>query len=394
MENIFKYNLEPNINYENINFNQVKEILKNFRLNISDEIKCITFIKNKLKKENINIDENCEINETLLKKYCLILEKLNELCLEEINYISETIIILDTRIKETNDKTNLDPQKEDIIYDKIDLTISNYNKIIDNINKTISSLPYIFNLYLLYNKIEDEENKYIRDNIEKEEIIYKQEHKDTNKNKKIDKIKKEEEKEITKREKMIKFNDNLKNLNAKKNIKIKNADINEDNQTKTNSEINKENLRKMIEELNSKKNELKNFIFKYCIKENEIKNFNKIKEDNKILNEEITKLKNIFKELNDRYKCQNEQLENLKNERINLENENSKLIEFIKIILLDDLKNSNNNIIDTNNIKNSFDIFNKNDNVDINNNQNNFSNILIIKLIKSLSFMNTSLSVL
>jgi len=375
MENIFKYNLEPNINYENINFNQVKEILKNLRLNISDEIKCITFIKNKLKKENINIDENCEINETLLKKYCLILDKLNELCLEEINYISETIIILDSRIKETNDKTNLDPQKEDIIHDKIDLTISNYNKIIDNINKTISSLPYIFNLYLLYNKIEDEENKYIRDNIEKEEIIYKQEHKDTNKNKKIDKIKKEEEKEITKREKMIKFNENLKNLNAKKNIKIKNADINEDNQTKTNSEINKENLRKMIEELNSKKNELKNFIFKYCIKENEIKNFNKIKEDNKILNEEITKLKNIFKELNDRYKCQNEQLENLKNERINLENENSKLIEFIKIILLDDLKNSNNNIIDTNNIKNSFDIFNKNDNVDINNNQNNFNNI-------------------
>ena len=375
MENIFKYNLEPNINYENINFNQVKEILKNLRLNISDEIKCITFIKNKLKKENINIDENCEINENLLKKYCLILDKLNELCLEEINYISETIIILDSRIKETNDKTNLDPQKEDIIYDKIELTISNYNKIIDNINKTISSLPYIFNLYLLYNKIEDEENKYIRDNIEKEEIIYKQEHKDTNKNKKIDKIKKEEEKEITKREKMIKFNENLKNLNAKKNIKIKNADINEDNQTKTNSEINKENLRKMIEELNSKKNELKNFIFKYCIKENEIKNFNKIKEDNKILNEEITKLKNIFKELNDRYKCQNEQLENLKNERINLENENSKLIEFIKIILLDDLKNSNNNIIDTNNIKNSFDIFNKNDNVNINNNQNNFNNI-------------------
>ena len=375
MENIFKYNLEPNINYENINFNQVKEILKNLRLNISDEIKCITFIKNKLKKENINIDENCEINETLLKKYCLILDKLNELCLEEINYISETIIILDSRIKETNDKTNLDPQKEDIIHDKIDLTISNYNKIIDNINKTISSLPYIFNLYLLYNKIEDEENKYIRDNIEKEEIIYKQEHKDTNKNKKIDKIKKEEEKEITKREKMIKFNENLKNLNAKKNIKIKNADINEDNQTKTNSEINKENLRKMIEELNSKKNELKNFIFKYCIKENEIKNFNKIKEDNKILNEEITKLKNIFKELNDRYKCQNEQLENLKNERINLENENSKLIEFVKIILLDDLKNSNNNIIDTNNIKNSFDIFNKNDNVNINNNQNNFNNI-------------------
>ena len=297
MENIFKYNLEPNINYENINFNQIKEILKNLRLNISDEIKCITFIKNKLKKENINIGENCEINETLLKKYCLILDKLNELCLEEINYISETIIILDSKIEENNGDINLDSQKEDIIFDKIDLTISNYNKIIDNINKTITSLPYIFNLYLLYNKIEDEENKYIRDNIEKEEHIYKQEHKDINKNKKIDKLKHEEEKEITKREKMIKFNENLKNLNAKKNIRIKNTDINEEDQVKTNCEINKDNLQKMIKELNSKKEKLKNFIFKYCIKENEIKNFNKIKEDNKILNEEITKLKNIFQEL-------------------------------------------------------------------------------------------------
>ena len=53
-------------------------------------------------------------------------------------------------------------------------------------------------------------------------------------------------------------------------------------------------------------------------------------------------MKNIFQELNDRYKYQNEKLEILKNERVTLENENSKLIEFIKLILLDDIKNPDN----------------------------------------------------
>ena len=248
MDNIFKFNLEPNINYENIDFNQIKEKLKNLRLNISEEIKCITFIKEKLKIENINTDENCEINETLMKKYCLILNKLNELCLEEINYISETIIILDEKIK----------QKNNI-----------------NINKTISSLPYIFNIYLEYIKIEEEENKFIRDNIEKEEKNYKKEKNEFNNIKKLNKIKYEEEKEITKREKMKKFNEGLKSLKTKKNIKVKNKDINDENlNNKTNFEINTDNLKKEIKELNSKKEELKNYIYKYCIKENEIKNFN------------------------------------------------------------------------------------------------------------------------
>ena len=346
------------------------------RLNISEEIKCISFIKEKLKKENINIDENSEINETLLQKYCLILNKLNELCLEEINKKSETIIILDSKIKENNSDINCAPDKEDIIYDKIDLTINNYNKIIDNINKTISSLPYIFNLYLIYNKIEDEENKYIRENIEKEEKNYKQKQNDINKINKMDKLKHEEEKEITKREKMIKFNENLKNLKIKKTIRNKNTDLNDENKMKTNYENNKDNLKKMIKELKSKKEELKNFVFKFCIKENEIKNFNKIKEDNKILNEEVIKLKNIFQELNDRYKYQNEKLENLKNERAALENENSKLIEFIKLILLDDIKNPDNKNI-------SFNL-NKEDITDINIKPNNFKSIEMLEKLDKL----------
>ena len=373
MDNIFKFNLEPNINYENIDFNQIKEKLKNLRLNISEEIKCITFIKEKLKIENINTDENCEINEALMKKYCLILNKLNELCLEEINYISEIIIILDEKIKQKNNITNFASNEDDIIYDKIDLTKNNYNKIIDNINKTISSLPYIFNIYLEYIKIEEEENKFIRDNIEKEEKNYKKEKNEFNNIKKLNKIKYEEEKEITKREKMKKFNEGLKSLKTKKNIKVKNKDINDENlNNKTNFEINTDNLKKEIKELNSKKEELKNYIYKYCIKENEIKNFNKIKEDNKILNEEIFKLKNIISELNNRYKYQNEKLEKLKTERTTLENENSKLIEYINKILADRIINTDTKILYENN------------NSEININPINFESIEMFKRLNKL----------
>ena len=266
MENIFKFNLEPNLNYENISLEQIKELLKKLRLNISEEIKCMLFINKNIKSEFINNTENKEINEKLLEKYTMIFNKLNNLCIEEINYISEVIILLDKKIKENKASDNNDYNRNENIYDKIDLTINNYNKIIDNINKTISSLPFIFNLYLSYNESNEEENKFIRNNIEKEENI------------------------INKREKMIKFSEDVKNFNEKKKSKIKNVHINDENKIKTNYENIKENLKNKIKELENEKNELKNFVFKNCIKENEIKNFNKIKEDNKILNEEISQL--------------------------------------------------------------------------------------------------------
>ena len=161
MESIFKINLEPSINYERVNFSQIKNILKNLRLNISEEIKCLSFIKQNIDK-NYEINKvNIEMSKKLKKKYIQILIKLNELCLEEINYISETIIILNKKMNENTNVNDFENNKDDNIYNKINLTVSNYNKIVDNINKTLSSLPYIFNLYLLYYKTEDEENKFI-----------------------------------------------------------------------------------------------------------------------------------------------------------------------------------------------------------------------------------------
>ena len=390
MESIFKINLEPNLNYENVNLIQIKNKLKDLRLNISEEIKCLSFIKQNINKENINKDENFDINEALVQKYSLILNKLNELCIEEINYISETIIILDEKIKKDKTNNEIYFDKDDNIYDKIDLTINNYNKIIDNINKTISSLPYIFNLYLAYNNDLEEENNFIRNNIEKEEEKYGIEIKKLNKKKKVEKCKYVEKKEnnvTQKREKMMKFNESLKNLNTKKNSRIKNNN-NENNKINSSIENNKNNLNKKVNEIELEKDELKNFVFKNCIKENEIKNFNKIKEDNKILNDEILKLKNIIKELKERYEYQNQKLEKLKNERLILENENFKLIEYVNKIFLEEEKNNdfdknsdkNNNINTTNN---SNYIKNDEENV-ININPNNFESIEMFKRLNKL----------
>ena len=369
MDSIFKINLEPSINYERVNFSQIKNILKNLRLNISEEIKCLSFIKQNIDK-NYEINKvNIEMSKKLKKKYIQILIKLNELCLEEINYISETIIILDKKMKENANVNDFENNKDDNIYNKINLTVSNYNKIVDNINKTLSSLPNIFNLYLLYYKTEDEENKFIRKNIDIEEENFKKEKNIIKIKNEPKKFKKEEDKEesIIKREKMIKFSDSLKNLNKNKILKQRN-ELNNNKEKNNDIEIIKNILQKKIKETEKQKNELKSLIFKNCIKENELKNFKKIKEDNKILKERILNLKNLFKELNTSYENQNEKLEKLKKERFDLENENLKLIEYVKNIILNAEKNNNleNNkdiLFDySNNNNNNFEEKNENNN--------------------------------
>ena len=186
MSEIFKINLEPKIDYENTNFEQIKQILKNWRLNISEEIKCLLFIKNKIdfsedKKEDNNLNnieneyKNMQIDEKIFKKYTKIFDKLEELCFQEINLISETIVSIDDIINNNNKEIPFEAKNEYIIYDKIYLTLNNYNKIVENINKTISSYPGILHLYLLYIKEGEDENKFIRENIKNEEEKYESE---------------------------------------------------------------------------------------------------------------------------------------------------------------------------------------------------------------------------
>ena len=402
MESIFKINLEPNINYESVNLFEIKNILKNLRLNISEEIKCLSFIKQKIEKNyEINKEDNFEINQKLKKKYSQILIKLNELCVEEINYISETLIILDKKIKENTNENDFENIKDSIIYNKINLTLSNYNKIVDNINKTLSSLPYIFNLYLLFYQTEDEENKFIRNNMDIAEENYKNENNKINIKKKTKKHKKEEEKEesIIKREKMIKFSESLKNINKNKNLNLKNELKIKNNESNNNIEIIKNKLQDKVKQTEKQKSQLKSFIFNNCIKENELENFMKIKEDNRILKEKIFNLKNIFQKLNNSYENQNEIFEKLIKERIYLENENLKLIEYVNNILLNKENNSNletnkDNLLESTNkginfkeknlIKNNLEYNSEEDIKIINTEPNNFDSIEMLKKLSKL----------
>ena len=180
---------------------------------------------------------------------------------------------------------------------------------------------------------------------------------------------------------MIKFSDSLKNLNKNKILKQRN-ELNNNKEKNNDIEIIKNILQKKIKETEKQKNELKSLIFKNCIKENELKNFKKIKEDNKILKERILNLKNLFKELNTSYENQNEKLEKLKKERFDLENENLKLIEYVKNIILNAEKNNNleNNkdiLFDySNNNNNNFEEKNENN---INMETNNFDSLEMMK---------------
>ena len=411
MTEIFKINLEPNIDYENTSFDKIKIILKNWRLNISEEIKCLLFIKNKIElNENNNDDdeENININQNIYDKYTKIFNKLEELCFQEINLISETIVKIDEVInneKESIDKESNKELNKDEIYDKINFTLNNYNKIIENINKTISSLPYILNLYLLYNKTEEEENNYIRDNIKDEEEkynsnitnynTYNKNNKNKNNNKSMGKIKtintqNNNNSIISKRERMVKFS---KSVKSTKNYKKYNKNIKNNKNSKININLNKitikndnirQNLKEIISDTEIIKDELKDYVYNNCVKENEMKNYIKIKEDNIKLNEEIMNIKNSMRELKNLYEYQLERLECLKNEQIILEKENKQLCEYINQILFNEEQKINNdndidsyklNNIDNNNISPGKDI-----NQNIYNNSNNITENQIINI--------------
>ena len=378
MAEIFKINLEPNIDYENTNFNEIKEKLKNLRLNITEEIKCMLFIKNKIEsKEDFNNEEqNFKIDEKIQEKYAKIFNKLGELCTQEINLISETIVNID-EFKNNKDKEeiiNEEYKNEDFIFDKINFTLNNYNKIIDNINKTISSLPYIFNLYLLYNKTEENENKYIRENINIEEEKYCNEAKNNFKHNKIINNKKiknlgkintmNDIKDIptSKRERMVEFSKSVKNKSFKKD------NSNNQKNTKSNENLNnvyikndnsRENLKELIFETEMITDDLKDYVYNNCVKENELKNILKMKEENKMLNEEIINIKNSLRELNNLYEYQLERLECLKNEQCILEKENIQLCEYInkKLIEKEQQINIDKNIYNDDN-KNDINIVN------------------------------------
>jgi hypothetical protein len=379
MSEIFKINWEPNINYGSTTFNELKETLKNWRLNISEEIKCLIFLKSniELKEDDSNDqEEQAQIDSNLKEQYIKIFNKLEELCLQEINLISETIVNID---EVSNNEQNLPNNESDNnrvnLYNKINLTLNNYNKIVENINETISSLSYLFNLYMMYIKYAEDEHNYIRENIKIEEEKFYEEKKIQKNRQKIeggDKIKNKKKffdnnfndknvPKLSKREKMIIFSKSLNGKQIKKRNKSNNNQ-NDIEQIQTQNNINRENLKDILYDTESIKDKLKDDIYSNCVKENEMKNFIKMKEDNKLLYDEMNNIKNSIAPLKDIYKSQLDKLNCLLNERKILEKENYQLCEYVnkilseeenKIDIYDNDNNMNNKNDDEKNVETS-----------------------------------------
>ena len=412
MSEIFKNNLEPNIDYENTNFEQIKLKLKGWRLNISEEIKCLLFIKNKIDINKLDNNtyrtedefKNIQMEENIYLKYTKIFDKLEELCFQEINLISETIVSIDEIINSINTGISLETNKEYIIIDKINLTLNNYNKIIENIHKTISSYPGILNLYLIYIKEAEDQNKFIRENIANEEEKYN--------NEKINKVNRTNSQKInkikiknsiktkginteknnfneSKRERMVKFSKSVKNKKFKRNntyIDNKDNRINV-KQIIIENDYKKDNLKRIILETEDIKNAIKDYTYNNCLKENEQKNLMKMKEDNAMLNKEIINIKESIRELNSLYEYQFQRLELLKNEQALLEKENLQLCAYINKILNDSGQKASN-VIELNKIYiNNNEAINQNinkDNQPINIIPDNFESIEMFKRLNKL----------
>ena len=290
----------------------------------------------------------------MCQKFTKIFDKLEELCFQEINLICETIVRIDEILYRNKKGISSGLYNDYMIYDKINLTLNNYNKIIENINKTISSYPGILNIYLIYVKEAEEQNKFIRENIKNEEEKYVDEKiyinmKKTTNNKKNNKIKNKSIERIkginlqninyneSKRERMVKFSESVKHKKFKKyntNIDNKNNKINT-NQIKMEKYFKKENLKQILIETEDIKNAIKESTYNNCVKKNEMKNLIKIKKDNTMLKKELKYIKDTIRELKCLYEFQFEKLELLKNEQTLLEKENLQLFEYINIILND-----------------------------------------------------------
>ena len=146
-----------------------------------------------------------------------------------------------------------------------------------------------------------------------------------------------------------KYKNDLTEIMSNKDIDIENvAEYEEKN-------LEYQKLSLEIREVNKFINNLKDQIYFNCIMDNEKINFEKMKDDNIKLNDELNKLKDNLKILDVNYKFLLKKLSEAEEEQIYLQNENKKLIDYIQQRYMK--RNFNN--IQQNNVNRNF-LFQKN----------------------------------
>ena len=383
MNDDFVINIEPQLQNNLNNANFENKLLK-WRDNMRDEINCLLFLQFKINNEKNNFDNNIK------EKYSMILTKLEDLCTKEIDLINEGLVNIKSSEKNDNSKI-----KNNILFQQIEYIRNNYNKLIEGINNTITSSNDLFSFYKEYYKKNNNKNDSIigmkpisiskidpqispRENEKNSDDLLSEIRNDisdvvsdnyfntnfskissTNVLSNITSIQNDSPKKVlskfknllkmTKYKPKKKYKNDLTEIMSNKDIDIENVAQYEEK----NLEYQKLSLE--IREVNKFINNLKDQIYFNCIMDDEKKTFEKMKDDNIKLNDELNKLKDNIKILDVNYKFLLKKLSEAEEEQIYLQNENKKLIDYIQQRYMK--RNFNN--IQQNNVNRNF-LFQKN----------------------------------
>ena len=324
----------------------IKESLLLWRDNTRDIINCILYIQDKM----IDEEKAKHMKSKIRLQYEKIFVKLQELCTKEIDFISEGIVNTEFLLSLANPKNDMNK-----LLTQVGNIRNNYNKIVDNINKTITSSKIVSQLckeYLRKYPMRKKEVKInescIKEHKKSQDVILNEIGNELNN---ISNISKDKESFLSHNKSQLKlidkedlkespgeilqqFKKSLRLTRYKPSPQYKEAlrtfmkDSCNIDKPKLNDNI--MSLYKEIESTRELCNNIKVYVHDNCYLLNEKKSYDKMKEDNTMINKEISNIKKTIKTGTEAYKALIQKITVLEEDQIQLQKENEKLIKYIK----------------------------------------------------------------
>ena len=322
----------------------IKESLLLWRDNTRDIINCILYIQDKM----IDEEKAKHMKSKIRAQYEKIFVKLQELCTKEIDFISEGIVNTEFLLSLANPKNDMSK-----LLTQVGNIRNNYNKIVDNINKTIASSKVVSQLckdYLRKYPMRKKEVKIsescIKEHQKSQDVLLNEIGNELNN---ISNISKDKESFLSHNKSKSKLKEDLKESPGeilqqfKKSLRLTrykpSPEYKEALRTfmKDSCNIDKpklnDNILSLYKEIESTRglcNNIKVYVHDNCYLLNEKKSYEKMKEENTMINKEISNLKKTIKTGTEAYKALIQKITVLEEDQIQLQNENEKLIKYIK----------------------------------------------------------------
>ena len=324
----------------------IKESLLLWRDNTRDIINCILYIQDKI----IDEEKAKHMKSKIRLQYEKIFVKLQELCIKEIDFISEGIVNTEFLLSLANPKNDMNK-----LLTQVGNIRNNYNKIVDNINKTITSSKIVSQLckeYLRKYPMRKKEVKInescIKEHQKSQDVLLNEIGNELNN---ISNISKDKESFLSHNKSQLKlidkedlkespgeilqqFKKSLRLTRYKPSPQYKEAlrtfmkDSCNIDKPKLNDNI--MSLYKEIESTRGLCDNIKVYVHDNCYLLNEKKSYDKMKEDNTMINKEISNIKKTIKTGTEAYKALIQKITVLEEDQIQLQKENEKLIKYIK----------------------------------------------------------------